>query len=102
MHVVFENLNGKILSLTWSKKYILIGQEALHQNPRPKTQDPSPSPRPKPKSTPSRAGLTAAATRAWGAILSSEAVYTLICLRLIYTPLMCFGSSMWDFAQCQS
>ena len=40
--------------------------------------------------------------RAWGAILSSEAVYTLMCLRLIYTSLMCFDSPMWDFAQCQS
>ena len=64
MHVVFENLNGKMLSLTWSKKNILIGPEALHQDPRPK---------PKPKPTPSRAGWTAAAARAWGgASLSSH------------------------------
>ena len=37
MHAVFRELNGKTLSLTWSKKNSLIGPEALHQDPRPKT-----------------------------------------------------------------
>ena len=49
-----------MLSLTWSKKNIFIGPEALHQDPRPKTQDPrrpkpKPKPEPKPTPTPSRA-----------------------------------------------
>ena len=47
MHVVFWELNGKTLSLTWSKKNILIGPEALHQDPRPKTR-PEPEPEPEP------------------------------------------------------
>ena len=45
--MLFLVLNGKTLSLIWSKKNILIGPETLHQDPRPK---------PKPKPTPSRPG----------------------------------------------
>jgi len=72
----FPEINGKTLSLTWSKK-----------NSSYRAKGPPPKPKPKPK--PRRAGRTAAAARAWGAILSSEAVYTLMCLRLIYTSLFC-------------
>ncbi|KAF2544177.1 hypothetical protein F2Q68_00029742 [Brassica cretica] len=57
MHVVFRELNGKTLSLTWSKKNILIGPEALHQAQAQAHAEPS---------------RTAAAARAWGALSSSE------------------------------
>ena len=59
-----------MLSLTWSKKNIFIGPEALHEDPRPKTQDPRPKPKPKPTPTPNQAGRTAVAARAWEALSS--------------------------------
>ena len=67
MHVVFE-----MLSLTWSKKNIYIGPEALHQDPRPKTQAQAQA-HAHAHAEPSRAGRAAAA-RAWGAFLSLQAV----------------------------
>lgn len=76
MHVVFRELNGKTLSLTWSKKNILIGSEALHQDPRPKTQDHA-----RAQAEPSRPDGGGA--RAWGALSSSE-LFNLSCHEDIY------------------
>ena len=68
----FPEITGKTLSLTWSKK-----------NSSYRAKGPPPKPKPKPTPTPSRAGRTAAAARAWGALSSSE-LFNLSCHEDIY------------------
>ncbi|KAJ4915924.1 hypothetical protein Rs2_01474 [Raphanus sativus] len=69
---------GQTLGLTWSKKNILIGPEALHQDPRPKTdQDQDQDPRPAPSRTDGGGGARV------GSLLLSQAAVGALFVYLI-------------------